>query len=50
MIVSGKIVAKNEDIAESDFHKEILGILKSNGYSARIVSKRKANSHSKSKM
>ncbi len=37
-VISGKIFARNEDKAESDFHNDIVGILKSHGYTAKIVS------------
>ena len=37
-VISGKIFARNEDKAHSDFHKDVLHILKSHGYSAKIVS------------
>ena len=38
-VISGKIVAENEDSAKSDFRKDILDILRAHGYSAKIVSK-----------
>ena len=46
-VISGKIVAKDEDMAESDFHKDILDILRTHGYSAKIVSNLKIPNRTK---
>jgi len=46
-LITGKIVAKNEDIAESDFHKDIVNILKSHGYTVKIVSEPKISKRTK---
>jgi hypothetical protein len=37
-VITGKIAGKNENTAESEFRKDLLDILKSNGYSVKIVS------------
>ena len=37
IVISGKIFAKNEAAAESDFHDDILDIIRKHGYSAKIV-------------
>jgi hypothetical protein len=43
IVISGKTVAKNEALAKSDFHRDILYILRSHGYSARIISNPKSS-------
>jgi hypothetical protein len=36
-LISGKVFARNQDMAESDFRKDILEILRTSGYSAEII-------------
>ncbi|HVB11976.1 MAG TPA: hypothetical protein VNE86_02495 [Nitrososphaerales archaeon] len=35
--ISGKVFARNQDRAESDFRKDVLQTLRTSGYSAEIV-------------